>query len=297
MKNFKLTGIMPALITPYMADNHSINIKAAEALMDYQLSQGADGFYVLGATGEGLVMNRENRELMCETAVRHVAHRKPVVIHVAAMNMEDTIALAKHAERVGADAIAAVPPSFYYYSAEDILEYYKKIAASVTIPLIVYYHPSAQRNISPALLAKAFEIDNVTGVKWSVGNFFEMMQLKDMTQGDMNIINGPDEMLCCGLMAGADAGIGSTYNVMLPQYLKIYDCVKSGRNAEALEVQLLVNRVVALMIEYEVIPAVKYTAQLMGFDVGDASFPMASLTDESKREYAKRLKGLGFPFN
>lgn len=54
MKNFKLTGIMPALITPYMADNHSINTKAAEALMDYQLSQGADGFYVLGATGEVL---------------------------------------------------------------------------------------------------------------------------------------------------------------------------------------------------------------------------------------------------
>ena len=64
--------------------------------------------------------------------------------------------------------------------------------------------------MSAKLIARIFEIDNVTGVKWSSNNFFEMMKLKDMTKGEMNIINGPDELLVSGLAAGADAGIGST---------------------------------------------------------------------------------------
>ena len=296
MNNTKFTGIMPALVTPLCEDNKTVNQTVAEQLIEFHLGQGADGFYVLGGTGEGLVIGREERERMCEIAVKQVAGRKPVIVHIAAMNLDEAIALAKHAEKTGADAIAAVPPCFFFYDGDDLYNYYKKLASAVSIPLIIYYHPGAQKEMSANLIARIFEVDNVTGVKWSSNNFFEMMKLKDYTQGEMNIINGPDELLCCGLMAGADAGIGSTYNAMLPQFIKIYNDVKAGRIDEALKTQMLVNRVIQLMFEFEVIPAVKYATELLGFPVGNATFPMRHLSEAQKARFTGLLKDVGFPF-
>ena len=122
------------------------------------------------------------------------------------MNFDEAIELSKHAEATGADAIAAIPPTFFHYSENDIYNYYKDLASAVNIPVIIYYHPSAQKDMSAKLIARIFEIDNVTGVKWSSTDMFEMMKLKDITHGDMNIICGPDELLLCGFAAGADAG-------------------------------------------------------------------------------------------
>lgn len=290
------TGIMPALVTPLNEDNKTVNEAVAKQLIEFQIAQGANGFYVLGGTGEGPVICREERERMCEIAIRRVNGRLPVIVHIAAMNLDEAILLAKHAEKAGADAIAAIPPCFFFYDGNDLYNYYKKLASAVTIPLIIYYHPGAQKEMSAKLIARIFEIDNVTGVKWSSNNLYEMMRLKDMTQGDMNIINGPDELLCAGLMAGADAGVGSTYNVMLPQFIEIYNSVKNGRLDQALKTQMQVNRVIDVMIRYEVIPAVKHAVEMLGFPVGNATFPMKHYSAEEKANYENELKAVGFPF-
>lgn len=296
MENKKFTGILPALVTPFKEDNKTINENAARKLIDLHLEQGANGFYILGGTGEGLVMAREEREIMCETVVDHVAGRKPVINHIAAMNFREACDLARHAEKAGCDAIAAVPPSFFYYSEDDMFAYYKKLAECVSIPLIIYYHPSAQKDMSAKLIARIFEIDNVTGVKWSSNNFYEMMKLKDLTHGEMNIINGPDELLVSGLAAGADAAIGSTYNVMLPQFIEIYNHMKNGEVAEATALQIKVNNVIGAMLKHELIPAVKHTVKLMGIDVGEATFPMKHYTEAEIALYEQDLTAAGWPF-
>lgn len=296
MSTTKFTGILPALVTPLCEDNKTINKEATKKIIDLHLSQGAEGFYVIGGTGEGLVLSREQRECMCETIVEHVAHRKPVINHVAAMNFREAVELAKHAEKSGCDAIAAVPPSFFYYSADDMYNYYRDLANSVNIPLIIYYHPAAQSNMSADLIARIYQIDNVTGVKWSSNNFYELMKLKDITHGEMNIINGPDELLVSGLAAGADAGIGSTYNIMLPEFIKIYNYFRAGQLDKALESQIKVNRVIGALIGNELIPAVKYACGMMGIDVGEATFPMKHYTPEEAAKLEADLKAAGWPF-
>ncbi len=296
MKGIKFEGILPALVTPLREDNKTINEECAEKLIEFQLQNGADGFYVLGGSGEGPVIAAEERMKMCEVAVHTVSGRKPVICHIAAMNMEEAVMLASHAEKTGADAIAAIPPLFFYYDEQDLIAYYKKLADSVSIPLIIYYHPSAQKDMSAKLIAKIFEIDNVTGVKWSSTNFFELMKLKELTQGDMNIINGPDELLICGLMAGADAGIGSTYNFMLPEFAELYRLFRAGKIDQARALQFKVNKAIDLAIKHEVIPMTKLAVSLMGFDVGNATFPMKHYTDAEKALIAGELKETGWPF-
>jgi Dihydrodipicolinate synthase/N-acetylneuraminate lyase len=291
----KFEGIIPAFVSPLSEDN-TIKEAVTRKLLAYEIAMGADGFYICGATGEGLVMQPEERKKLCEIAVDEIKGKKPIITHIAAMDMKTTIDLAKHAENAGVDCIASVPPFYFVYDDNDIYNYYKELAASVHIPVMIYYHPAAKADMKAELIAQLFEIDNVTAVKWSSGNYFELLKLKQMTNGEMNIINGPDEMLVCGLAAGADGGIGSTYNVMLKEYKAIYHFFQNGQIEKARNMQMKVNRVVSEMIQHKVIPSVKYALELLGFDVGNATFPMKRFTIEEKKQLEAQLHALGWPF-
>ncbi len=297
MKGVKFTGIMPALLTPFCEDNKTINEEAAKQLIERHIADGANGFYILGGTGEGLLMAREERETMCEIAVKAVNKRVPVICHVASINMNEMCELAKHAERAGADAIAAVPPiSVFSYNGDDIYNYYKRLAASTNLPVIVYYQPSANGNINAKLTTRIFEIDNVTGVKWSAYNYYEMMKVKQITHGDMNVINGPDEMLINGLMSGADAGVGATYNCMMPWFVEIYNKFQAGDIEGARAVQYKANAVIDVLIEHNVIPALKAVVDMQGIKVGQATFPLHQY-DAAEQEIIKaKMLPLGIKF-
>lgn len=292
----KFEGIMPALITPLNSDGKTVNEKSARELIEFLLKEGADGFYVLGSTGEGLVLDESERMKMLEITVEQVNGRKPIICHTAAMNFSEALRLSKHAEKTGADAISAIPPLFFHYRTEDVYNYYKTLAESTALPFIMYNHLSVGGGMNADTVAKMFEIDNITGVKWTVNNYYELMRLRDLTHGEMNIINGPDEMLLEGLSAGADAGIGTTYNVMLPQFLGIYSHFKKGEIDKAREIQTRVNRVIACMIRNEVISATKSMCTLLGFDAGPATYPLRDMRGEAEKQLQKELKELGWPF-
>ncbi len=290
-------GIMPALITPLNDDGLTVNEKSTRELIEFQLSQGADGFYVLGSTGEGIILSEEERMKMLEICVSQVAGRKPVICHVASMNFDEALRLAKHCEAAGADAVSAIPPIFFHYTTEDIYNYYKKLATATSLPFVMYNHSAANGGLSAEQVAKMFEIDNVTGVKWTVNNYFELMRLRDMTHGEMNVINGPDEMLVCGLMAGADAGIGTTYNVMLPDYLALYKAIQENRIEDARALQYKVNRVISAILKYELIPAIKEMCSMMGFPSGNGKAPFGELSAETKANLARDLAAAGWKAN
>ena len=279
MKRF--TGILPALVTPLTADER-INVPTLHKLIKYFIENGADGFYVGGATGEGLALRTEERMILAEEAVRAAEGKKPCIVQVAATDFNDAILLAKQAESCGADAISATPPLFFGYDDEAVYQYYKALANAVHIPVMIYYNPNAGFRVSAEFAARCHEVDNITAIKWTCSNYDEMLRLKDLTQGDMNILNGPDQMLLMGLNAGADGGIGTTYNFMLDRFLEIYRAFHAGEISVAQRVQTETDRVIKAVCNYPLIPATKALLEAMGFDVGNATFPMARL-DAAKK--------------
>jgi N-acetylneuraminate lyase len=126
----KFEGIMPALVTP-LKEDETINVPVLRSLIEYLLERDADGFYVGGATGEGLALKTEERMVLAEEAIRAVHGRKPCIVQVAAADFKDAIALAKHAEACGANAISATPPLFFRYDEDDVYNYYKALAEAV----------------------------------------------------------------------------------------------------------------------------------------------------------------------
>ncbi len=291
----KFTGIMPALVTPLNKDE-TINTKVLEQLIEDMIAKGADGFYIAGATGEGLALRPSERRVLAEESVRAANHRKPCIIQVASTDFNEAIALAKHAEACGADAISATPPLFFGYNAEEVYNYYKTLANAVHIPVMIYYNPNAGFAMDAKFAARAFEVDNITAIKWTSPNYYQMMELKRLTNGEMNIINGPDEMLLMGLNAGADGGIGTTYNFMFDIYRGIFDKYHAGDLAGAQALQRKSAQIVsAAFAKYSCIPATKALVEALGYDVGNAAFPLARLTDAQKAEVVADVKAAGLP--
>ena len=287
------SGVMPALITP-LTETESLNEKALEKLIALHLSQGADGFYVGGATGEGLLLREEVRRNLCEKAIQTVAGKVPVIVHITDMNFDTTIRLAQHAEKAGASAISAVPPVYFAYGEDDIYEYYKRIAASVKIPLMIYYTPASGKVLSLGLLQRLFQIENITAIKWTMPGYEPLIRLKEMTNGEANIINGPDETLLCGLAAGCSGGIGTTYNFILPTYKAIYKAYSEGRMQEALKEQQFSTKLIGVLKNYRTIPATKALMEKMGIEAGNAAFPMTRYTAEEKEKLAGDMKEAGW---
>lgn len=278
----KFEGILPALVTPLTADER-INVPVLKELLEYFIEKGADGFYIGGATGEGLSLRAEERMVLAEESIAAVGGRKPCIVQVAAADFNDALALAKQAEAVGADAISATPPLFFQYDEDDVYCYYKKLADAVHIPVMIYYNMAAGFPISAKFAARMFEVDNITAIKWTCPDYFEMIRLKDLTNGEMNIINGPDQMLLMGLAAGADGGIGTTYNFMLEYYQAIYRAFREGDLSAAQREQSRVDQMIDALRKYTLIPATKAIMEGLGFAVGDATFPMKRYSEAEKK--------------
>ncbi len=286
MKRFQ--GVMPALVTP-LWDDGTLNIPVVRRLLDRLMVQGADGFYIGGATGEGIALSREVRERLTEEVIGHVKGRKPCIIHIASMNFLEALELAKHAERSGADAISAIPPLFYHYDEDDVYYYYRELAAAVHIPVMIYYNSAAGVTMNADFAARMFEVDNITAIKWTSNDYAGVMRLKDMTNGEMDIMNGADDMLLMGLNAGADGGIGTTYNMMLPKIRRIYDNFIAGNGKEALKAQTEAVRVIETFKKYECVPGIKGILECQGYEVGNAAFPMKRYNEEEKKAMFEEL--------
>jgi len=290
----KFKGIMPALVTP-LNEDESINTKVLAQLMEDMIQKGADGFYIAGATGEGLALRPEERRVLAEESVRIAKGRVPCIIQVASTDFSEAIRLAKHAEQCGADAISATPPLFFGYNADEVYNYYKALANAVHIPVMIYYNPGAGFHMDAKFAARAFEVDNITAIKWTSPSYDQMLELKRMTQGEMNIINGPDQMLLMGLNAGADGGIGTTYNYMFDIYRGIYDNFQAGNIAAAQQLQHKSAEVIEVLREYVCIPVTKVLMEALGYAVGNATFPFVRYTDAEKAEIVAAVRAAGLP--
>lgn len=286
----KFEGVMPALITPIT--DGKLNVAVLERLMNDLIAEGADGFYVGGATGEGITISKEMHKELTSEAVRVAAHRVPVIVHCARMNYDEMLELARHAEAAGADCISAIPPLFYKYSEDEIYDYYKGLCDSVTIPVMIYNNPNTGVPFGMSLLERLFAIPNLTSIKWTNYDYFTVLQFKSKLP-HANVINGPDELVMMGAAAGCDGCIGTTYNFQQKRIKAIYTAMKEGRVEEARALQTEADNIIAAMFPFGVVKLTKliisrrYGAKL------DQVFPSKPYTPAEEEAALAAMRALG----
>ena len=291
----KFKGIFTALLTPF-DKNNKVNESELKKLVEFNLEKGINGFYVGGSTGESMVMTAEERKEVFRIGKEAAGDKVPMIAHCGAISTDAAIDMAKTAESLGYDAISAVAPFYYGFPAAAIKQYYTDIVSSVNIPMVIYNFPGGNGfTFTPDYAAEMFKDKRFIGIKHTSADLFTLQQFKEKIDG-VTVFNGFDEMCLGGLAMGADAGIGSTYNVLCSEYCKLYDLFQKGDIRAAQEQQYKINRVVTLIIKYGVIRSIKYILTLLGIDSGEAVFPGTPLTDSEKAALKKELTDIGYFF-
>ena len=143
----KLYGTVVPIVTP-LTEEDTIDVESLKNLVDYVIDGKLQCLYPCGTTGEMMYLTLEERKVIAEVTVAHAAKRIPVFVHVGAWNLKDTIELAQHAEKIGADGIGVVTPVFYKLSNQGMIDFYTAVANSVSTDFPVYMYAIPQNAVN-----------------------------------------------------------------------------------------------------------------------------------------------------
>lgn len=298
MRNLeKYKGVIPAFYACYDKEG-KISPEGVQALTRYFIEKGVKGVYVNGSSGECIYQSVEDKKVVLENVMKEAKGKLTVIAHVACNNTEDSRELAAHAESLGVDAIAAIPPIYFHLPEYAIAQYWNDISdAAPNTDFVIYNIPQlAGVSLTMSLFAEMRKNKRVIGVKNSSMPVQDIQMFKDAAGEDYVIFNGPDEQFMSGRVIGAEGAIGGTYGAMPELFLKLDEYVRAGKMEEARELQYAVNSIIYKMCSahgnmYGVIKAILKINE--GLELGGVHKPLPSLIESDMaivEEAAKMIR-------
>lgn len=280
----KYEGVIPAFYACY-DENGEVSPERVRALAQYHIDKGVQGVYVNGSSGECIYLSVEDRKLILENVMAVAKGKLTVIAHVACNNTKDSVELAKHAESLGVDAIAAIPPIYFRLPAYSIARYWNDMSkAAPNTDFIIYNIPQLSgTTLTRDLYAEMRKNPRVIGVKNSSMSTQDIQMFVADGGDDHIVFNGPDEQFISGRVIGAKAGIGGTYGVMPDLFLKLNELIKESDFETAKELQYAINDVIYKMVSgranlYAVIKEILRLNEKL--DLGSVRAPLEPLHEE-----------------
>ena len=293
----KIQGLLPAALTP-MAPNGDIMTDVIAAQAAYYRRVGAAGAFINGTTAEWASLTLAERKSITTAWAQENGDDLTIIDHIGHHCQREALELAAHAAEAGVDGIAVIAPSYYQLtSPQDVLDWCKPVAdAAGDLPFYYYDLPQFTNITVPAfdaieLLSR--EIPTFAGIKYSGTDPAGLQKCVQLIDEQYTVFFGSDENLTMGLAMGCEAGVGSTYNLALPHYLKVIEAFKSGDLAQARRLQKLALDWIEVMVPYGVVPSLKALQPLMGYDVGGCRLPFRTLSDTDAAKLRDEVIALG----
>ncbi|HBT5886996.1 TPA: N-acetylneuraminate lyase [Klebsiella quasipneumoniae] len=258
-----LRGVMAALLTPFDGQQ-KLDKESLRLLVRFNLRQGVDGLYVGGSTGEAFVQSGTERQEVLEIVAEEAKGKMTLIAHVGCVSTLESQQLARAAVGYGYDAVSAVTPFYYPFSFEEHCAHYQAIIESADgLPMVVYNIPALSGvKLTLDQINTLVTLPGVGALKQTSGDLFQMEQIR-RAHPDLVLYNGYDEIFASGLLAGADGGIGSTYNIMGWRYQGMVAALKVGDVAKAQQLQCECNKVIDLLIKTGVFRGLKTVLHYM----------------------------------
>lgn len=284
MRNLeKYKGVIPAFYACYDEEGN-ISPERVQKLTQYFVEKGVKGLYVNGSSGECIYQSIEDRKIVLENVMKAADGKLTIINHVACNNTKDSMELAKHAESLGVDAIAAIPPIYFRLPEHAIAKYWNDISdAAPNTDFVIYNIPQlAGVALTMGLFETMRENPRVIGVKNSSMPVQDIQMFKQAAGEDYIIFNGPDEQFVSGRVIGAEGGIGGTYGAMPDLFLKLDEFIKENKMEEAMKLQYTINSIIYKLCAahgnmYGVIKAVLRINEEL--ELGSVRAPLAALVE------------------
>jgi len=283
----KYRGIFPAFYACYDKEGN-VSKEGTKQLVEFLISKGVAGLYVGGSSGECIYLTVEERKQTLEAVMEAAKGRIAIIAHVACNNTRESCELARHAQSLGVDAIATIPPIYFKLPERAIAKYWNDIsAAAPDTDYIIYNIPQlAGVSLTLSLFDEMLKNPKVIGVKNSSMPIQDIQMFKrqaKLNNKEIVVFNGPDEQFVGGRLIGADGGIGGTYGVMPELFVKLNEMLEAGDFENAGKLQDDINEVIYTMCSTKgnMYATAKAALKLRaGLELGGVREPLLNLADE-----------------
>lgn len=292
----KIEGIITPIVTPFHRnDDQTINYDALKSLIDHLIEKGVNGIFILGSNGEFHVVSHEETVEFTKKTVEIVNHRVPVYVGTGGNSTQEVIRLSKEVEMAGADALSVITPFFISPTQEELVDHYKKIAESTSLPIVLYNIPKSTKiNLSKETVAKLAKIENIKAIKDSSGDMQNLKDYVDAVQGsDTVVLVGSDSKIAPAIRLGAVGAIAGTSNVITDHVVGLYQDLMNGNDKAADEKQADIEHIRNVITLGTVPSVMKRAVELLGIPVGPARLPVKELDRKEDEKIIKMLQAYG----
>ncbi len=236
----RLFGIIPPLLTPFNSQG-IVDVEALVQLLDFTKPY-VHGYYLCGTYGQGPLMSIEERKRVVEKVVEHIGSSKQVVVHVGSTTTEVAVELARHAEQLGVTAVASVPPFYYRHTEEAVVEYFRELVNSTTLPVYAYNNPPrVGYAVTPELAAKLKNV-GVAGVKDSSFDVLTYINYKIFAGEEFDVVVGTEALMLPTWVLGARSFIPGMSNYIPEIVYKLFRTLEEGDFEKARALQFRINK-------------------------------------------------------
>ena len=289
MKKIIFKGCGTAIATPF--NEGGVNYKVFKDMIENQIKEGVDSIIVCGTTGESSTMSEAEKKETIKFVVDTVNKRIPVIAGTGSNNTLSAINMTKYAESVGADGALVVTPYYNKTTQKGLIEHYKAIANSTSLPIIMYSVPSRTGvNILPETCLELSKIDNIVAIKEASGNISQVVKIASLCGNNLSIYSGNDDQIVPILSIGG-IGVISVLSNIEPKFTHqiVYDYF-NGNVEEAKRKQLSsLNLIENLFSEVNPIP-VKAGLNIIGYDYGIPRMPLKEMSEDKKLNLKKAIE-------
>src|SRR3990170_2722178 len=271
------SGSIVAMVTPFK--DGKVDWESLEGLVEFHIKNGTHGIVPCGTTGESATLSHQEHDDVIKAVIKAVKKTVPVIAGTGSNSTEEAIRLTREAEKSGADGALLISPYYNRPTQEGIYQHYKKVAASVGIPLIVYNIPGRTGSkIEPETLARLSEIKNVAGVKEATGSVDQAIDVLRLCKDRFAVYSGEDSLVFSLMALGGKGVISTVANITPKEMSDLTQACLQGNWAKGRELQLkLIPLVRAVFIETNPIP-IKTALSLMGKCRGDLRLPLTPMS-------------------
>ena len=288
------TGVGTAIVTPF-TPTLILDEDGVRRLARRQIDEGVHFLVPCGTTGESPTLSEEERTRIVQICVEEARGQVPVLAGAGGYDTREVIHAARQMERAGADGLLSVTPYYNKPTPDGLIQHYKAIAESTSLPIVVYNVPGRTGcNVDPATLVKLAAIPNIAGVKEASGNIQQMCEICRAVPPDFIVLSG-DDAITLPLMAVGGRGVISVASNEAPRQMsQMVEAAERGDFAAARKMHAaLLPLMLINFVESNPIP-VKAAMAARGLLDEAYRLPMVPPRAESRAKILGVLADMGF---
>ena len=281
------TGVYPAVTTKFSEDD-KLDINAFRLNIAAQVKAGVSGVILGGTLGEASSLTNDEKLVLLDNAIEETSSQASVIVNIAEQTTKSAVELAKNLEARGANGLMILPPMRYAADSRETLVYFKAVANSTSLPIMIYNNPVDYKiPVTIEMFEQLLKLSNIEAVKESSRDITYMTKLKIAFGDRLQILSGVDNLALESLMMGADGWVAGLVCAFPAETVAIYKLVKAGRHQEALEIYKWFIPVLELDVHPKLVQYIKLAESMTGLGTEHVRAPRLALEGEERQRVTK----------